>query len=449
MKPDKHPDQCPVQINSTNTKLSLLRKFLETTSIKGVPRTLSSRGACFRVLWGSAVILGFLAASYFLFGLFSLYLSNSTTISIHQIRDGGHTFPSVTLCNLNILSNIDFKESDIYELYQLRYSENITWSTQQLQYLEVLVSPASIFENLIYGKLNERTRHFIVACRWHEGFLYDEDTCMGSSQRVVYATDRGYCYTFRPPSQLSGISGFSAIVYIDNTVDVLLPAYDMSVAAPFSLGALVALHPHTVPPNLGKAIALEVGYDTSVHLIKSRTLRTETPESKCVHWKHPERLYDRDACLRACFKQNIIDKCGCIDGRFGTTGHSHDNMRFCKDMKQPNTSLHDFIERMQCLEQSISQPWVCDVECPEKCVDEDIKLSTSKVPWPHPSYQLSLYNSYVRDQPYEGRFHYYKNVAHIALTNPNRAFNMLEHPPLEQPPLLEKNFLQVSWHPYI
>ena len=73
----------------------------------------------------------------------------------------------------------------------------------------------------------------------------------------------------------------------------------------------------------------------------------------------------------------------------------------CKDMQQPNTSLYDFIERMQCLEQSTSKPWVCDAECPEKCIDEDIVLTASKVPWPHPSYQLSFYNRYVRNQPYQ------------------------------------------------
>ena len=425
-----------------SSKPSPLRKFLETTSIKGVTRTFKSRGCVFRVLWGSSVILGLATTTYFLIGLLTLFISNSTTLSVTQVRDGSHlAFPSVTLCNLNPLANTDITEREIYELYHLRHSENVTWSADDQMYLELLLSPASIFENLIYGRPNERTRNFIVACRWNEGFLYDEDLCMGNSERAVYDTPRGFCYTFRPPEEMATISAFSAIVYIDNTVDVLLPNYDMSVASPYSSGALLALHRDSVPPDLKKALALEVGYDTNIQLRKSCTYRIQTPTSTCVDQNQSDAKHDRDTCIATCFQKHIILACGCIDGRFSSSQEARSTINFCSDVHHSNSSLHDFIARMQCVERVTSDLSLCDIECPEMCYSEHIELTASKVSWPHPSYQLSLYDRYIHHQPYGGRFRNYQDITHVAQTDPETAFNMLE-----EMNKMEQNFLQVSEH---
>ena len=421
-----------------HTKLSLLRKFLETTTIKGVPHTYKSKGHCFRVLWGSSVLLGFSVATYFLIDLFILYFNHTTTTSISQIRDG-HMFPAITLCNLNNLANTGIRENDIYEYYHMIMDDNSTWSTREMQYMELLMSPSSIFENLIYGRPNERTQDFIVACRWNEGFLYDEDLCKDTLKRVMYTTSRGYCYTFRPPEQLARISAFSAIVYVGNTVDVILPSYDMSVAAPYSSGALLALHHRDIPPDLTKGFALEVGHDTSIKLLKSRTVRIKTPKDECIPISQNDKPYNRDICIQGCFQEHIIGHCGCVDGRLDSTEHRRSVLDFCGDISQPNSTLTDFIERMQCLDELMSMDALCDVSCPEMCYDEELVLTSSKVPWPHPSYQLSLHGRYIRQQPYSRRFDAYVEVNRLAQTDPMAAFAMLE-----QMSLLEKNFLQVS-----
>ena len=424
-----------------NTKQSPLQHFVENTYIKGVPRTFKSQGPIFRMLWGSSVIAGFSLATWFVVLIFGLYLSDRTVISINQVRDGGNNFPAITLCNLNPMANTDIMEKDVYELYHFLNSENFTWSTVDRQYLELLLSPASVFENLIYGRSNERTRNFIVSCRWNRGFLYDEDLCMENLERVVYVTTRGYCYTFRPPPESSNITSFSAIVYIGNSIDVLLPTYDMSIPTPYSSGALLALHNDGIPPNLREAIALEVGYDTDINFEKSRIFRVH----ECNDQKRDKQeLYDRDNCIHVCTRNEIARTCGCIDGRISSVDgviRGNNNLSFCNDVSPSNSSLRDFIARMKCLESITYLPSSCDAHCPEMCRTEDIATTTSKVPWPHPSYQLSLWSRYLR---HVGHFDYFQAIEQLASTDPERAYRMLELVPPEL--RLTRNFLQVNQH---
>ena len=92
-----------------------VKTFLETTSVKGVPRMMKSRSVTLCLLWFTSVVLGAAIAAYFLAKLLILYFNYTVTVSIEEQMVTNIGFPSLTLCNLNALANTNISADELQE----------------------------------------------------------------------------------------------------------------------------------------------------------------------------------------------------------------------------------------------------------------------------------------------------------------------------------------------
>lgn len=85
---------------STASWRTEVRRFCDTTSVKGVPKLMRARGPIRRALWTSCVLLGAAMATYQSYILLKVYCDFETSTSVEFInRDA--SFPDVTICKTN------------------------------------------------------------------------------------------------------------------------------------------------------------------------------------------------------------------------------------------------------------------------------------------------------------------------------------------------------------
>ncbi|ELU17170.1 hypothetical protein CAPTEDRAFT_199552, partial [Capitella teleta] len=77
-----------------------LRKSLENSSIKALPKIVKASGRFQRYLWTMALVIGVTVVGYQLSNLLQQYFQFSTTINIVSIQ-GTPPFPDVTLCHMD------------------------------------------------------------------------------------------------------------------------------------------------------------------------------------------------------------------------------------------------------------------------------------------------------------------------------------------------------------
>ena len=109
-----------------------LQEFLETTTIHGLPRIVSSKKKILKLFWFLVVLIGFSAAGSLIYNALQDYENDPITTKIETFPISKLTFPAITVCppkgsytNLNYdLLNLDknvkwLNETDKLELQQL------------------------------------------------------------------------------------------------------------------------------------------------------------------------------------------------------------------------------------------------------------------------------------------------------------------------------------------
>ena len=84
---------------------SPVQAFLETTSVKGIPKACRASTRCVRILWIIAVFFGTGVSVYFLYNLCSIYASKDSFLKQHFQPLKPSDVPEVTVCNLNPFAN--------------------------------------------------------------------------------------------------------------------------------------------------------------------------------------------------------------------------------------------------------------------------------------------------------------------------------------------------------
>ena len=95
----------------------ILLKYLENSSVKGLPKAYKAGSRFQRILWISAICIGTAIACYMLIGLFLAFFSYETTIS-NVGNDEKSEFPSISFCNTNPLTmslGLDIRYPDFHD----------------------------------------------------------------------------------------------------------------------------------------------------------------------------------------------------------------------------------------------------------------------------------------------------------------------------------------------
>ena len=431
-----------ISMGSTNpNEHHPVRKFLETTSVKGVPRILKSTTYGFRLLWTSAVVSGAVIATYFLVNLFAVYFSYKVGVNINQAPNSTLAFPSVTLCNLNPFVNTGLRPGDIYD-----YLQGIEEELQSFNISDhtiSLFSPAKIYENSLINSADELWPEFIVTCLWYSGTHVNGDNCGWTGRGHRYFTHLGECFTFDPPANPSRVESFSAILYIDKTLKINIPHVLLNPETPYSDGAQVVLHPTGSLPDFSKSLILAPGQSAHILLHATVTIHQSSPYSSCTDsagpWFYPELHYNRAPCLQLCTQYMTLDACGCIIGQRISTKQLTDKAPFCGNLTGTNENrIRLYLNRHSCIYENVDDE-ICDELCPGACVEASYSYHTRLVPWPHTAMQLDFWYQYIRNKPYNHRFKQYEAWYYQNETDENELFEALEN--ISK---LRDNFLQVS-----
>ena len=448
--------------DASSPSINPVKTFLETTSVKGVPRMMKSRSAIFRLLWGLSVLLGAFIAGYFLVKLFMLYSSRKVTMAIREERGEEMVFPSLTLCNLNPIANSEINVNDMILTFgNLKDALSDLEQDEEMRYLLGQTLDAStLFVNFARDN-GVKARNFVVSCRWDSDMIESEESCIQSAQKHLYQTNYGYCFTFEPPDKGRFIYGFSVILYIDDTFRVPVPSFELNLGRPFASGAVLAAHLRDSSPNIEQGVVLESGKSTEVRVTQSRRVQLEAPyPSNCSNnprMPYGKQVYSSYSCWALCMQNEVIRQCGCIDGlTLSVPSQLTNDINFCRKVDLGGTDIKNafeaFANQSKCVRSVFSSITMCDNMCPIECTKERYEMMSAEIQWPHPTTQLAFFERYIRGKPYQQRFDTYKNLSeslHDSANYDNVDLDEL-YDTLSETTTMTDNFLQVrtKWWAY-
>ena len=235
----------------------------------------------------------------------------------------------------------------------------------------------------------------------------------------VYQARYGYCFTFEAPQRNNHIYGFSAILYIDNSIEVVMPLFVLRLQRSFAKGAVLTAHRRGSLPNIDNGIILSVGMSSEVGISMTRRQKLPSPFSRCEYAPsmpvREDYAYTRATCKALCYQNIVISECGCADSlALLVPSQLENDINYCTWVDRSRI-LGDNIRSMAnlslCLRYLSSQTSLCHDVCPDECMDHRYDLTRAEIEWPHPTSQIAFYDAYIRGKPYEDRFQAYANLS--------------------------------------
>ena len=400
----------------------------------------------FRTLWAMFVVAGSTIALYVVTRLFIQYFANGVNMMITEERDKSLTFPAITLCNLNPLAN-----NNISHDLMMTYMEAARTIGARDDYFNRghLFDPAILFANSGTFLNNTTADQFLVSCQWNMR-PGGATTCNAKdSQMFMYQASLGYCFTLTPPDTLGFVSGFAAILYLDDDTDLIVPFYKLTISPPLSVGAYVSVHQRNTLPDLSEGAVLLAGSNSHVNIRVKQRFRQPEPYSNCTCQsmlpKAPQYDYTQKSCQNLCAQNAFIKNCGCIGAQaiFVPSLEGYNGEPLCGILFHDYTSqsLQVFLREQHCIREVLSDPAYCDQQCPVACEEHRYQLTTESTPWPHPALRLAFWRDYITTKTYSHKFESLREM--IPNRRDNRTERVRKSKLIWNDDLLTRNFLQV------
>lgn len=434
-----------------------LRRFAETTTIKGVSRTVRAERRIVRVFW----VLALASCSGVL-----LYQISAVAISYSEhivIRNSGvdfrdPEFPDVTVCSLFQLS--DLNELDKYAEYlrnvqtMKQYSTNDYHgpnNTGMWMYLKS-ISSYNTYTALLSGPPNS-TQDLLFQCALYGWDLYRPWDCNAHFQLVAPLQ---WCQTIRNGVGSPASAALSLLLFINAHRTNVLETFDSWIRFSDTTGVRVMVHRRGTIPDPLTAISVSPGTETTIFLKQTDSTHLPYPYGNCTERQtdddsaRPDSLvYNVESCLAGCRQRQVIEKCGCIDPfMLFTEEELHQgNHRFCNnvtDLLKANTSaavdadlVNQRLDQVMCMWNLTADEDRCD--CRPLCSETTYETTVTTVSnWPKPLKHLSFYEQYLRNR---SDFSAYEDIAQAQRSGNLSSEEILER--LRGVKLIEENFLQI------
>ena len=421
-----------------------LRAFLLTTSIKGLPRLAKARHPLFRALWSLCVLLGSAVTLYLVTRLFLQYEAHSVTTTITENRDTSLAFPAITLCNLNPLANTNITQGQVDT-----YMDSARTMASIKDFHEgPLFDPAILFANVAMYLNNASARQFLVTCQWNiqQG---EVELCRNEDAHMfVYRASLGYCFTLKPPGTVGFVTGFSAILHLDDSFEFDIPFYRLTLNTPLSLGAILFVHHRKALPDLLNGVVLLAGRNSHVYIHVQQRIRQPSPYSRCTDLRKlpqaPEYSYTQQTCLDLCLQTTLISSCGCISSQalHVPTLKRYNGEPLCGVFNQNNLTLavETFLKEQRCIGEMQLDPDPCHQQCNGACEEDRYVQTTESTIWPHTSLRWAFWREYIMNSTYSHKF---DDMS--PRLNDTLAMRSWKRGQIKNGDLLSNNFLQVSY----
>ena len=408
---------------------------------------MKARRPLIRALWSVFLLSGSVITFYLVTRLFVLFFANGVNMMIIEERDTSLIFPAITLCNLNPLANVNMSQEHL-----MAYNEAMRTVRKRGNDFNIghLFDPETLFANAGTYANNSIANQFLVACQWNMQPYGSRSCHAGDKQMHMYQARMGFCYTLTPPTSIDFVSGFSAILYLDNRLVLpVVPLYKLTINTPLSVGAYLFVHQRNTLPDLSKGTVLQAGRNSHVNIRVQQRIRQPHPYSNCT-WEAilpqaPEYDYTHKSCLDLCFQISFIKTCGCIGTQaiYVPTLKGYNGEPLCGFIALSNMSqaLKHFFEEQSCVHRVLLDPEHCDQQCHVACQETRYDLSTESTEWPHTALRLAFWREYIKNSTFSDRFESFREMWPHRHDTPNVTAWKLKQ--IENDDLLTRNFLQV------
>jgi len=433
-----------------------LRRFGESTSIKGMSRIIKSHSRVVRIFWLVALLLCF---SVLLFQVVTLAInySNYGVTNTFLLVSSPPNFPDVTICNFVPIAD----EKQFYQLYDVflkqvefirkKAPDELKDNNEMWNFLKLIDTFNANIPFLQEFDSNAKIDDLIVASYFYEWDMFKRKDCDKVS---VLSKPLQVCTTLAPNSKAAAIS---AIVFINNLMPKLIDSYYNWIRVSLSSGVRVMIHPKGTKPDPYVAVYVPPGAGIAIDVKQSNITRLSHPYGSCTSRQQMDNEdensppYDQRMCLSLCRQRQVIKHCGCLDHfEFFTDVELRiANYTFCVNITQhlQNSEMYTehgvfteiFWRVLNCSLYFVPVQVICD--CPVPCHQTQYDVTSSSSLWPNIHYNLAFYDVYIRnDDRYREKFMAYENI----FNNSDGQSDAETIEELRKLKLIEENFLQVT-----
>ena len=330
---------------------SIFKTFLETTSVRGVPRAVKSSAGVMRLIWIAALASSLALTVWQLDKVFVRYYKYQSVYSMRKMFDK-LIFPWVTICNespipIDTFQNftwheyIDYIEKtikvfsltsvDLHPILGINTQLGMTmirWLQTQAGYIADLPVSTSPMGTDIY---NSSQSNFIVDCNyfdWQLNMFEEAVVDCRKTVRVVYEHFSYRCYSFRLAENVSqNIRGFTAIFYLDDFSTIQNTYFTSDITKSQSSGIKLSVHVPGTSSDVKVGEVIGPGTEKTVHISQTNYVRLPKPYGTCINqvnfssidWKESSTKYAVNTCSGFCVQQIFVDNCKCVAMEFPYT----------------------------------------------------------------------------------------------------------------------------------
>src|SRR6218665_1204069 len=261
-----------------------LRRFAETTGIKGVSRIVKTTSKVIRFFWLVSIVVCFVILLVQVSSVFLTYTSHTVTRSSKVV----HTkpiFPDVTICNLCPDDNISsesykkyLKTIETMKNYDIKYNNNKNW--QIWEYFRSIV-----FYNVNTPLLEEIRNNedgFVVTCLQYGWDLYVPADC---KTKGVFTTPLQKCHKIELDWTNGTIAAVSVLLFTNNFQSQIVNGYSPWIRLSTGTGVRVLVHPNGTFPGHKTSIIVSSGNQLSIQLKQTSVNRLQQPYGNCTERK--------------------------------------------------------------------------------------------------------------------------------------------------------------------
>ena len=436
-----------------------VHRFLDTTTARGVPRTVRSPSKPLKLIWTASVIGLLFWGSYQVYVLISSYLEYPTITKLQYVNEGinGRTFPAITLCNLNPFPSYspnipNEPPEEYYHRVMTTLSKyNLDHEIYSNLFTSTFLSDTGYFQSMkpeIARKVGHDAFTFIVECN-----LFDLDdgvrSCRTEDQISIFQhSDFFNCFTISTNS--TSVMYMDIVLFLDNFDGYLHEYYNPFRYSREKRGVRMSVHEAgKFPPLDENMIQFSPGHSVDVAVDKDVYERLPAPHGACRDANSGSGAWDYSwlLCGMLCANEAVRWAHGCNLVPYCMADEDH-SLPYCHEEKHvfrdvSNSTIHDYINR-------IVQPYVTSMgalrnqsicDCRMPCTETDFHSMVSLTTWPWKSHLVAFYNRYIMDKPYAKRFNVYEDIKETMKINMSKAKE-----DLGKIHLIEDNFVHLKIH---
>ncbi|XP_052809160.1 amiloride-sensitive sodium channel subunit alpha-like [Mya arenaria] len=315
----------------------VLVELVDSSSIHGLPRLVSSRHIAIKILWFLLLVGAAAVLSVQMVGLFREYFSYPTQTSV-SMQFSQLAFPALTFCNMNQIRHSsnwnDYQE--LFDIYQESWKQNIV-DTVDIKLDELLSwgMPEDDAESLLTEFQNPRDGYEAWKSRilfqlrniskeerfsiGHKADVFLHSTTIAgyfiepTVYDVIQSASYGNCFTLDSSSMIARGTGQSHALSIVFNIE----RYEYFKQSSSAFGVRMVLHEKgTLPLPESEGLTLNTAFETNVGIRQVSIERLGGRYGDCTNGESFVDKYNSSytvpVCYVVCEAEHMASECGCI-----------------------------------------------------------------------------------------------------------------------------------------